>query len=117
VDDPETGGIAGRQGSDGKTFREDVSQIAGCRGIIPLPGCVSVGAAPLKVFKVLVFQTPLRGPKREHKKTPSHKSLRNRNFSLGRSGEWGQRPRPPREIDNLKIMHKIRDKIRESGNG
>ncbi|MDR0379434.1 MAG: hypothetical protein LBI62_05755, partial [Candidatus Accumulibacter sp.] len=41
--------------SDIGTFREGASKIAGCRGIIPLPGCLR-GSAP----QGLAFKTPLR---------------------------------------------------------
>jgi hypothetical protein len=68
--------------------------IAGCRGIIPLPGCLR-GSAPQGLD--FDFQTPLRGHKREHKKSLSRRSLRDRKSSQGRRGERGQRPLFPLE--------------------
>jgi hypothetical protein len=63
----------------------------GCRGIIPLPGCLR-GSAPQGLGFDFVFQTPLRGHKGEHKKLPLRRSGRDTRSPLGRWGGTGAAP-------------------------
>jgi hypothetical protein len=87
-----------RAGGGGKTTRLYVL-IAGCRGIIPLPGRLR-GSAPQGFDFEFVFPTPLRGHKRERESQPPETRRGTTDPRRGVRGERGQRPRPPRECED-----------------
>jgi hypothetical protein len=90
-----------------RTLRENVSNIAGCRGIIPLPGCLR-GSAPQGFAFDLAFQTPLRGHKRGYERFPSETRRGTTDPRRGVRGERGQRPRSSRECKTQGIKVCIR---------
>jgi hypothetical protein len=91
-------------------WKHSCALIAGCRGIIPLPGRFYRGSAP-QGFD-FAFPTPLRGHNTDHEQSPSHRPLEERRSSQGRSGVEGAAP--PVAARMLRLGHQSSHSRRRS---